>query len=119
VKLVLKEEMEKGYGFMKSMATRMSAKFEKYWAEFSTIMAISTILDPRYKFQFAEWAYKRDYGDSYEIELPLLKYKLFCLLDEYTKSLNGLHSATVLSSSTSHAFNVEEGSNPLMEVYSL
>lgn len=54
VRLVLKEEMDKGDGFMKNMATRMFAKFEKYWAAFSTIMAISTILDPRYKFQFAK-----------------------------------------------------------------
>ena len=45
VRLVLKEEMENGDRFMKSMATRMLAKFEKYWAEFSTITAISTIVE--------------------------------------------------------------------------
>ena len=45
VRLALTEEMENRDGFMKSMATRMLAKFEKYWAEFSTITAISTIVE--------------------------------------------------------------------------
>ena len=82
-------------------------------------MAISTSLDPWYKFHSAEWAYKRVFGDSYEIELSLLNDKLFGLFDEYAKNSNGLHSATKLSSSTSHASNLEEDSNPLMEVYFL
>jgi len=118
VKLVLKDEMEKGDGFMKSMATRMFAKFEKYWAEFTTIMAISAILDPRYKFQFAKWAYRRVYGDSHAIELFLLKDKLFTLFDEYANSSVGSNSASKKYCNTSQASNVEEGSNPLMEVYS-
>lgn len=114
VRLVLKEEMDKGDGFMKNMATRMFAKLEKYWAEFSTIMATSIILDPRYKFQFAKWAYRRVYGDSNEIELSLLKDKLFTLFDEYANSSIGSNSATKKYCNTSQASNVE-GSNPLME----
>ena len=53
------------------------------------------------------------------MELSLLKDKLFGLFDEYAKSSNGLHSATKPSSSTSHATNLEEGSNLLMELYFL
>ena len=81
-------------------------------------MAISTILDPRYKFQFAEWAYRRVYGDSHEIELYWLKDKLFTLFDEYANSSTDSTSATKKYCNTSQASNVEEGSNPLMEVYS-
>lgn len=99
---------------MKNMATRMFAKLEKYWAEFSTIMATSIILDPRYKFQFAKWTYRRVYGDSNEIELSLLKDKLFTLFDEYANSSIGSNSATKKYCNTSQASNVE-GSNPLME----
>ena len=112
VKIRLKEEMEKGDGFMKSMAARMYGKFEKYWAEFSSIMAIATILDPRYKFHFSEWAFKRIYGADHVIELSLLKDKLFCLFDEYSKSTKG--SATDMRSSHCEDANVGKVSNPLM-----
>jgi len=54
VRILLKEEMEKGDGFMTSMATRMFGKFEKCWVEFSAIMTIGTILDPPYKFHFPD-----------------------------------------------------------------
>lgn len=86
---MLKEEMENSDTFMRNMATKMFGKFEKFWSECSTIMAITTILDPRYKCQFAEWAYKKVYGDSYDIELRLLKEKLIKLHGEYAKSSKG------------------------------
>ena len=69
VRLVLKEEMESSNAFIRNMATKLFAKFEKYWSEFSTIMAIATVLDPHSKYQFVVWAYKRVYGDGYGIEL--------------------------------------------------
>ena len=114
VRILLKEEMEKGDGFMKNMVAIMYGKYEKYYAEFSTIMAIAIILDSRYKFQFPEWAYKRIYGPDHVIELSLLKDKLFCLFDEYSKSTKG--SATDIPSSNCEAANVGKVSNPLMQV---
>ena len=95
--------MEKGYGFMKRMEIRMFTKFKKYWAEFSTVMAIATILDSQYKFQFAEQAFKKVYGADHVIELSLLKDKLFCLFDEYLKGAKGSGSATNLPSSIGKA----------------
>jgi len=52
-------------------------------------MIIATVLDPRYKYQFAQCACKKVYGDSYGIELSLLKEKLFALYGEYTKNSKG------------------------------
>ena len=46
IRLLLKDEMGSADKFMKSMSERMYGKFEKYWSEFSTIMAIAIVFDP-------------------------------------------------------------------------
>ena len=109
--------MESSDAFMKNMATKMFGKFEKYWYEFSTIMDIATILDPCYKYQFVKWAYTKVYDDSYDIELRLLKEKLFALYGEYAKSSKGLFTSSNPTSSNAQATsNVESQSDSLMEV---
>ncbi|KAL9410842.1 hypothetical protein AB3S75_044589 [Citrus x aurantiifolia] len=42
----------------------MLEKFLKYWSDFCTILTIAVILDPRYKLQFVEWAYKKSTNTS-------------------------------------------------------
>jgi hypothetical protein len=37
--------------YIKSMATKMYAKFEKYWGESNLLMSIASILDSRYKMK--------------------------------------------------------------------
>ncbi|KAK9668313.1 hypothetical protein RND81_13G050600 [Saponaria officinalis] len=83
VRLLLKEEIGSKDGFIKNMAAKMFVKFDKYWSTFSTIMAIEVIFDPRYKFNVVDWAYKKFFGDSYNLELDLFKAKLFELYNEY------------------------------------
>ena len=34
---------------IKQMASAMLEKFEKYWGDYSTLLAIAVVLDPRYK----------------------------------------------------------------------
>ncbi|KAK9187258.1 hypothetical protein WN944_018650 [Citrus x changshan-huyou] len=52
--------------YMKTMAQKMIEKFEKYWYDFCTILAIAVILDPRYKIAFIEFAYNKAYGQNSE-----------------------------------------------------
>lgn len=44
------------------MAAKMYDKFLIYCAEFNTIQAIACILDPRYKFSFVDFFFKKGYG---------------------------------------------------------
>ncbi|KAK0597141.1 hypothetical protein LWI29_022166 [Acer saccharum] len=44
------EAMVNTDSFLRKMGLQMSLKFEKYWSECNQILAIATILDPRYKF---------------------------------------------------------------------
>ncbi|KAK9749687.1 hypothetical protein RND81_02G143600 [Saponaria officinalis] len=101
VRLLLKEEMGNRDGFMKTMATKMFVKFDKYWSSFSTIMAIDVVFDPRYKFNVVDWAYKKVFGETYNIELEIFKDKLFELYNEYIS----LASDFILSSSNNSHVN--------------
>ena len=75
IRLLLKNEMESSDRFMQRMAARMYEKFAKYWSEFNTFMAVAVVLDPRFKFQFVEWSFKKVYGDGLEYEDELCKFK--------------------------------------------
>ncbi|KAI0495437.1 hypothetical protein KFK09_021738 [Dendrobium nobile] len=57
----LKHELLSGHEYIKKMAAGMLVKFEKYWSGFSIILVIAIILDPRYKFAFVEWCYRKLY----------------------------------------------------------
>ncbi|KAI3689510.1 hypothetical protein L2E82_47470 [Cichorium intybus] len=63
------------------------AKFEKYWSEFSLILAIAVILDPRYKLQTVEWGYSKIYGAN-SSQFEEVKDTLSSLFDIY--SVNSL-----------------------------
>ncbi|KAK2663317.1 hypothetical protein Ddye_001891 [Dipteronia dyeriana] len=67
------------------MATQMYNKFNKYWTDFSTILAIVIVLDPRYKMEFVEFVYDRLYGEESE-KLVVLKTKLHALFNEYVSN---------------------------------
>ncbi|XP_021760115.1 zinc finger BED domain-containing protein RICESLEEPER 1-like [Chenopodium quinoa] len=59
---------------MHKMAARMNEKFAKYWTNFSIIMAVAVVLDPRFKYEFVEWAFKKVYGEI-EGTNELVKFK--------------------------------------------
>ncbi|KAH9712218.1 BED-type domain-containing protein [Citrus sinensis] len=68
--------------YMKTIAQKMIEKFEKYWYDFCTILAIAVILDSRYKMAFIEFAYSKVYGQNSE-ELKHVRDKLFSIFGEY------------------------------------
>ena len=66
-----------------TMASRMFEKFEKYWKEVHTIMAVCTILDPRYKFDAVEYMFSTVYGEQASKEIDRVRSTLYELLEEY------------------------------------
>ncbi|XP_062103715.1 zinc finger BED domain-containing protein RICESLEEPER 4-like [Humulus lupulus] len=58
----LKTAKESDDSYLSSMGNLMTEKFEKYWKDFSIILAIAVVLDPRYKFNFVDYAYTKVYG---------------------------------------------------------
>ncbi|KAK9195172.1 hypothetical protein WN943_003291 [Citrus x changshan-huyou] len=82
--------------YMKTMAQKMIEKFEKYWSDFCTILAIAIILDPRYKMAFIEFAYSKVYGQNSE-ELKHVRDKLFSIFGEYNLITPSSSTTSVLT----------------------
>ncbi|KAG0487312.1 hypothetical protein HPP92_009407 [Vanilla planifolia] len=62
--LRLKQETGNDDECLKTLAMQLLSKLEKYWSDFSIILAIGVILDPRYKFCFVDWCFKKLLGDD-------------------------------------------------------
>ena len=65
------------------MAESMLTKFNSYWANVSVVMAITAILDPRYKMKLLEFYYPKIYGGNSDLEIEKIKNLCYDLLDEY------------------------------------
>ena len=66
-----------------TMPECMLAKFNSYWANVSVVMAIATILDPRYKMKLLEFYHPNIYGDNSDLEIEKIRNLCYDLLDEY------------------------------------
>lgn len=108
----IKAAMEDIDGFMNKMGTNMNIKFEKYWSEYSLILAIAIILDPRYKLHFVEWAYTKLHGKDSE-EFKCVRDTLASLFDVYSESLSHLVNLNYgMNETTNHT----EGGDTIFEV---
>ncbi|KAL5580276.1 hypothetical protein UlMin_012718 [Ulmus minor] len=115
---MLKMTLEGTYEFLISMTSMMWVKFQKYWFDFSVILAIAYILDPRYKMNFVELCYKKAHGDD-SLEILVVLNKLQSLFDEYKSKSS--HPTTISISSrenegSSHPESMEMESD-LLKLY--
>ena len=73
---------------MRRIAEQMLVKFEKYWSEFSVMLAIAVIMDPRYKLQFVDFCYQKLYRVGGSYEYLKVREKLFALFREYVNNIS-------------------------------
>ena len=71
---------------IRDMCTKMKQKFDKYWREYSVVLALEAILDPRMKFSFLRFCFNRIDPLTCEEKLAKIKSKLYKLFGEYDKS---------------------------------
>ena len=80
VYFTLKKESDSEDEYMRKMADQMLVKFKKYWIEFSVVLAITVVLDPRYKLPFVDWCYQKFYGYASSLNIwRFMKNYLLCL----------------------------------------
>ncbi|CAI9279448.1 unnamed protein product [Lactuca saligna] len=101
VERTLKEEIESSDTFIKIMACKMYEKFSKYWSEYSPILAMAAVLDPRYKMQYVEFTYKKLYGSSFREHSDCIREKLHDLFGEYVIESPMAYRASTISTSDS------------------
>ena len=65
------------------MAKSMLAKFNSYWANVSVVIAVTAILNPKYKMKLLEFYYPNIYSDNFDLEIEKIKNLCYDLLDEY------------------------------------
>ena len=65
------------------MTKSMLAKFNSYWANVNVVMAVTAILDPRYKMKLLKFYYPNIYGGNFDLEIEKIKNLCYDLLDEY------------------------------------
>ncbi|KAL3649077.1 hypothetical protein CASFOL_005480 [Castilleja foliolosa] len=97
IECLLLSNMDNEDTVKKEMVKEMKRKFDKYWNEYSVVLALGAVLDPRFKFQFLEMCYNRVNPDSAFEKLNHVREKLNALFEQYSKNEN-----VVSSSSTSH-----------------
>ncbi|KAL2920462.1 putative AC transposase [Bienertia sinuspersici] len=87
---------------IQSMATVMMEKFEKYWSDYSVLLAIAVLLDPRYKMHFVKTASGKLYVHA-EVEVKVQEiYNAFVELYKfYDQSTSSSSTVTSLQCSTS------------------
>ncbi|XP_057528076.1 zinc finger BED domain-containing protein DAYSLEEPER-like [Amaranthus tricolor] len=67
------------------MAKGMKAKFDKYWENYSMILSMAAILDPRLKLQYVKFCFVQLDGRSAEYKTEKVKESLFKLFEEYSQ----------------------------------
>ncbi|KAL3646943.1 hypothetical protein CASFOL_009487 [Castilleja foliolosa] len=87
IECLLIENMNSEDEILKDMANRMKVKFDKYWRDYSVVLAFGTILDPRMKLSFLEFCYRKLDRDPVvcQAKLKVVTHKLSTLFDEYLK----------------------------------
>ncbi|XP_045822991.1 zinc finger BED domain-containing protein RICESLEEPER 2-like isoform X4 [Trifolium pratense] len=93
VQCVLVESLGVEDEVIKKMAERMMSEFKKYWDEYSLVLALGAVLDPRMKLSTLAYCYSKLDASTCERKLQDVKSKLYMLFDQYSSksTSSGVH----------------------------
>ena len=91
---------------LRLMARRMQIKFAKYWDDYSIVLAMGAMLDPRFKTQILKKAFDRLDPTTSEKKVEVIVQNLKDLYEEYTsKPVTGSSSSSNYSSTPDDLLN--------------
>lgn len=115
IEYVLKANLAHADPVIQDMARKMKEKFDKYWNDYSDVLAMAAILDPRFKLEVLHFSYNiLDHSTCHE-KVNNIKFKLFELYAEYENehkhsTLGG--QASCSSSPTSPIIDIGDAKDP-------
>lgn len=84
---------------MREMAQRMRVKFSKYWDQYSLILSMGAVMDPRLKLQILRSAFDKLDARTAESKVDVVKKNLKLLYEDYVAKLRTSSSTSSLNSS--------------------
>ncbi|KAL4565349.1 hypothetical protein LXL04_029440 [Taraxacum kok-saghyz] len=82
VKVTLDKGAQSENFFIRHMVTEMKEKFDKYWGECHLVMAIASVIDPRFKMKLVEFSFPSTYTDA-DKQIEEVKKALYMMYEEY------------------------------------
>ncbi|KAL4589182.1 hypothetical protein LXL04_002087 [Taraxacum kok-saghyz] len=82
VKVTLDKGAQSENVFIRHMVTKIKEKFDKYWGECHLVMAVASVLDPRFKMKLVEFSFPSIYTDA-DKQIEEVKKALYMMYEEY------------------------------------
>ncbi|KAM0855456.1 hypothetical protein ACQ4PT_049764 [Festuca glaucescens] len=99
IKIELRKAIAHRNPTYKAMGEAMMEKFNKYWEEKNNVMVLATILDPRYKMFYIDWAFKELYDEDTAMdEVADVHVELEELFDKFDTAKKMAEKSTTSSS---------------------
>ncbi|ONK62370.1 uncharacterized protein A4U43_C07F3180 [Asparagus officinalis] len=88
IRQLLQDEIFNCDEVVRNLTLEMQTKFKKYWNECNMILAIASILDPRFKFLFVQYCYESAFDEEHaKVKVKEIRDCLYKLYNDYEKAL--------------------------------
>jgi hypothetical protein len=119
IQCVLIASMKDEINVIKTMATNMMVKFEKYWHDYSVVLALGAVLDPRIKLSTLEFCYSKVDPLTSTLKMEKVKKKLYSLFENYSSIPNSSTTASTSTTASSSTSSTHKVTSSLFNVSSL
>ncbi|XP_061371669.1 zinc finger BED domain-containing protein RICESLEEPER 2-like [Gastrolobium bilobum] len=92
-----------------SMANKMMDKFQKYWEDYSDVLSLGAILDPRIKFTTLSFCHRKIDAYTHDDKMENIKANVYKLFENYVK----INSSTNIDQSQDNTHSSSQGSMEL------
>lgn len=83
IQMCLQKQKNSEDDFIRMLVGKMQKKFDKYWQNYSSVLSIGIVLDPRYKIQYVEFCFQKLYPDTWMDKVIEVRAMMNSLYDEY------------------------------------